>query len=72
MPNFKNSNFFAQNSSPPFDAQHHPGQTTPASGIYRCTSCGFEATCVMGKPLPPENACHLHSSKWKATGKVQW
>jgi hypothetical protein len=36
MPNFKNSNFFAQNSSPAFDAQHHPGQTTPASGIYRC------------------------------------
>ncbi len=73
MPNYRNSTYFQQNNSSAFEQRHHPGQTTPNSGIYRCISCGFESTCVEGKTLPPESNCQNHSSKWKAArGTVQW
>lgn len=73
MPNFKNSAYFQQNTSSAFDNIHHPGQLTQNSGIYRCTSCGFEVTSVEGKPLPPENSCDNHSHTWKSRGgHVRW
>jgi hypothetical protein len=45
---------------PVFHALHQPGQKTLFSGIYRCTSCGWEAVSTMGHPLPPQNAQHRH------------
>ncbi len=32
---------------------YKPGNAVPASGIYRCTGCGSEVTCVKGEPFPP-------------------
>jgi hypothetical protein len=42
--------------------QHKPGETVPASGIYRVThdtrhSHSHEVTCVKGEPFPPCNHC---------------
>lgn len=31
------------------------GQTVPQSGIYKCSICKNEVTCVKGEPFPP---CH--------------
>lgn len=73
MPNYSNPAYFRQIDSTAFKVIHHPGQATPNSGIYRCTSCGFEATSVSGKPLPPESKCTQHHPKWTASwGNVQW
>ena len=33
------------------------GTPTPASGIYRCESCGFEVDSTRGNPLPPTKIC---------------
>lgn len=73
MPNYQNPAYFRQNSSTEFTQVYHPGKITPNSGIYRCISCGFEATCVSGRTLPPESNCQNHSPKWRAAwGTVQW
>ncbi|OPB14495.1 protein L [Pseudomonas fluorescens] len=45
-----------------------PGQTVPASGIYRCTGCRKEITSNGGDPFPPQNH-HQHSL---LQGPVQW
>lgn len=29
------------------------GQIVPQSGIYKCTNCNNEVTCVKGEPFPP-------------------
>lgn len=43
-----------------FDVDHKPGDTTPHSGIYRCTACGKEIVSESGKPFPPQNH-HQHT-----------
>lgn len=72
MPNFKYADYFQKNESPAFDNVLNPGVPAPNSGIYRCQSCGFEAACVSGRPLPPEHNCHQHGSNWSAVGLVRW
>lgn len=36
---------------------HRPGETVPISGIYACTGCRNEVTCVRGEPFPPCRRC---------------
>lgn len=33
------------------------GQIVPISGIYECTNCDNEITCVKGNKFPPCSAC---------------
>lgn len=33
------------------------GQKVERSGIYKCTKCGNEVTCVKGGPFPPCGKC---------------
>jgi hypothetical protein len=73
MPNYKDSQYFQQNTSPAFDQTYHPGTITPSSGVYRCESCGYEAVSTQGHPLPPATNCLHHSTAWKCSpGRVQW
>ncbi|WP_099830444.1 hypothetical protein [Mesotoga sp. Brook.08.105.5.1] len=34
------------------------GQKVEVSGIYKCTNCGNEVTCVKGERFPPCSKCH--------------
>jgi len=34
------------------------GEIVEVSGIYKCTSCGNEVTCVKGERFPPCSKCH--------------
>jgi len=34
------------------------GQIVATSGIYKCTKCGNEITCVKGEPFPPCSKCN--------------
>lgn len=74
MPNYKNGNVFGHlPNDGNFDTIHKPGQPTPWSGIYRCTSCGYEVVSTKGHPLPPTETCPTHSAKWKCNhGPVRW
>jgi len=33
------------------------GTTVQQSGIYKCTKCGNEITCVKGETVPPCGKC---------------
>lgn len=46
---------------------YKPGNTCPASGIYRCTNCGDEVTCNKDDPLPPQN-----HRQHNVPGDIQW
>lgn len=73
MPNYKNGQYFSTNKSGTFDQLFTPGTLAPASGIYRCESCGYEADSTEGKPLPPSQTCLQHSASWIAEhGRVLW
>jgi hypothetical protein len=74
MPNFKDASYFNQlPNDGNFDVIYLPGQPTPFSGIYKCTSCGFEAVSTRLHPLPPEVSCLNHSPSWRAAhGTVRW
>ena len=34
------------------------GETVQQSGIYKCTKCGNEITCVLGNTVPPCSKCN--------------
>jgi hypothetical protein len=73
MPNFKDNKYFNANSSEVFDRLFSPGTPAPASGIYRCESCGYEASSTAGNPLPPAKICTQHSTAWRCVpGPVTW
>jgi hypothetical protein len=74
MPNYKNPAVFNQlPNDMNFDLICKPGQPTPYSGIYRCTSCGFEIVSTKAHPLPPTEICPNHSQGWRcAHGPVRW
>jgi hypothetical protein len=73
MPNYKYGKFFGENQSDTFDQLLPPGTVTPASGIYRCETCGFEAVSTLGHPLPPTVTCPNHDRQWKCNhGLVRW
>jgi len=74
MPNYKNGAFFHQlPQDSNFDMTYPPGHLAPFSGIYRCTSCGFEAVSTAGNTLPPTRSCISHSVRWRcAHGDVRW
>lgn len=73
MPNYKVPQYFHQNSASTFDEVHAPGSIAPASGVYRCESCGFEAVSTQGHRLPPELNCVHHSAAWICNaGRVLW
>lgn len=74
MPNYKDGSVFRQlPQDGNFDALHAPGGIAPFSGIYKCTSCGFEAVSTAGHRLPPEAYCHMHGNRWpNSFGNVMW
>lgn len=65
---YKYPQYLSLSDSPLFDEIHHPGASTPHSGIYRCEGCGKEITSITGNPLPPQNH-HQHST---AQGSIRW
>jgi hypothetical protein len=44
-----------------FECIYEPGERAPYSGIYRCDTCGEEAACTKGDPLPSQDV-HNHPS----------
>jgi len=74
MPNYKDPTVFGHRPTDPnFDKICEPGQATPFSGIYQCTSCTFEVVSTQGHPLPPTKTCTAHSTSWKCKhGLVRW
>ena len=68
MAEYKYFGFVTQGTSPAYDQGYAPSQNALYSGIYRCTKCGHEATCVSGYPLPPQN----HHSHPPAKGAIVW
>ncbi len=68
MANYKYSKFLSQSNHTAFDAIHHPGQTAPHSGIYRCEGCGVNVVSTHGHVLPPQNH-HQHTF---AQGTIRW
>jgi hypothetical protein len=67
MASYKHQHYLDHSDSSEFDKIYKPGQATPFSGIYRCESCKVEVVSEEGKPLPPTNANHPHSTevRWK-------
>ena len=66
---YKDASHITASTDAAFDAVRSPGESTPYSGIYRCTGCGKEVVSEYGKPLPPQNH-HVHTSwampiRWK-------
>jgi len=74
MPNYKDGSVFGHlPTDGNFDTIHRPGEITPYSGIYKCTSCGFECVSTAGHPLPPTAYCSGHHPKWNAGfTEVRW
>jgi hypothetical protein len=68
MAEYKYPQFLRQGNKAPYDIGYHPGTKAQYSGIYRCTKCGHEATCVTGYPLPPQN----HHAHTPAQGPIVW
>jgi len=60
MASYKYKDYLSHSDSDAFDKLYHPGTDAPYSGIYRCQSCGYEAACNAGQPLPPQNV-HPHN-----------
>ena len=52
---YKYGSNLTQLDHPAFDQIHHPGQSVPLSGIYRCTVCGYEVASNQGQPLPTQS-----------------
>ena len=65
---YKYAHHFQRTDSAEFDRLFHPGDSCPHSGSYRCITCGAEAACNYGDPLPPQNH-HQHSP---LAGRITW
>jgi len=73
MPNYADGTYFTQRDTSTFNQVFAPGTPAPASGIYRCDACGFEASSTVGHPLPPARDCGAHGARWRcARGHVRW
>lgn len=72
---YKYANFLVSDAGGQFDVIHEPGQSTPISGVYRCTGCGKSVTSVKDKPLPSQNH-HQHNNgtriRWQLTVQSHW
>jgi len=65
VPYLKNLEGYLQSASAIFSKSIASGDAAPQSGIYRCSSCGFEVVTVAGTRLPQENSCSDHDVRWK-------
>jgi hypothetical protein len=65
---YKQAVFLQQSDDPSFDREFRPSDTTPYSGIYRCSGCGREIDSEAGNPLPPQNH-HQHTA---SQGSIRW
>jgi hypothetical protein len=65
---YKEATYLNQTTDAAFDREYRPSDTTPYSGIYRCSGCGREVDSEQGKPLPPQNH-HQHSP---SQGSIRW
>lgn len=65
---YKQTDLVKKSGSEAFDKVHKPGEITPLSGIYRCTSCGDEVASNKGNPLPPQN----HAQHEPKQGDIRW
>ncbi len=68
MASYKYTQHLNQSYDTVFDSSYGPGETTPTSGIYRCSGCGREIASNQGNPFPPQNH-HQHAS-WQ--GNIVW
>lgn len=72
---FKYNNVFHLNNDLAFDTIHHPSQSVPHSGIYKCDGCNHEIAANENDPFPPQNH-HQHnvqqgSIRWKLVAATQ-
>jgi len=68
MATCKDFEFLERSDGTMFDELVPPDTDAPYSGIYRCKSCGAEATGIAGLHLPSQ-AHHQHEA---GQGKIQW
>ncbi len=68
MPIYKRFTEFLKLEGDAFDTIFRPRATTPFSGIYRCTVCGWEEVSVAYTTLPPQNH-HTHAP---GLGHILW
>lgn len=68
MAYYQDIKYLVHESGPEFDQIHHPNDTVPLSGIYRCKGCGLSATNVKNHKFPPQNH-HQHTT---AQGTIRW
>lgn len=65
---YKDDRYLTKSDFYEFDALHHPGDSAPRSGIYRCEGCRKEVASNQGQPLPPQNH-HQHD---ESLGDILW
>lgn len=65
---YKRADEIQPGSGAVFDAEHGPGSSVPASGIYRCRGCGREIAANAGTPFPPQN----HHQHRPVQGSIRW
>jgi len=65
---YKDNSLLHKSGDAVFDHDRRPGETAPASGIYRCMGCGHEVVSEENEPLPPPKH-HQHTA---SQGKMRW
>lgn len=60
--NYKLAIYLTGSTDTVFEQQFRPGDVAPASGIYRCVTCGREIIAEAAARLP-NAAHHLHATK---------
>ncbi len=65
---YKNPAYLVQSDDRAFDVEYKPGDSTPYSGIYRCTGCEWEVASNERQPMPTQSH-HVHPGlspiRWK-------
>ena len=73
MATYKYKAYLEQVKGSVFDDEHKPGDRVRHGGIYRCSTCGFEACVSEQQLLPSTTRCNKHSPGWHAEpASVTW
>ena len=67
MASYREATFLHQQNHAAFNNHYSPGVPAIYGGIYRCISCGHEATVPIGHTLPPQN-----HSVHPAGARIMW
>ena len=49
---------------------YKPGERAPATGRYKCSSCGNTIIVNKGEVLPPCSGCNRSGITWTLTSKL--